>query len=64
MDDAFLRDFFKLPPKSAPGLPLRDYFAAYAMNGIVRITDKQMTPDEMAEDAYKIADAMMARRKK
>lgn len=46
-----------------PGMTLRDYFAAQAMNGIVRVTDKQMTEAEIAEDAYKLADAMLVARK-
>ncbi len=70
MDDAFLRDFFKLPPKSAPGLPLRDYFAANALNAIIGTLNGPVVAEEAKGDfkryataAYQMADAMMATRK-
>lgn len=70
MDDAFLRDFFKLPPKSAPGLPLRDYFAANAMNAIIGTLNGPIVVEETSGDfkrystaAYQMADAMLAARK-
>lgn len=48
------------------GMTLRDYFAAKAMQGILRAT---LTPntvwsqDEAAETAYNVADAMLKARK-
>lgn len=63
MNDAFLRDFFQLSPKSAPGLPLRDYFAAHALTGLIINPATVSTAAPLSERAYEIADAMMAARK-
>ena len=46
-----------------PGMTLRDYFAAAATVGV--LADMQFTketPETVAENAYKIADAMLAQR--
>lgn len=44
------------------GMTLRDYFAAKAMLGLFNDTDLAMTQRELAEWAYKMADAMMEAR--
>lgn len=48
-----------------PGMTLRDCFASAAMQGIT-IADKAeiKTAEEIAKDAYEIADAMIAERRK
>lgn len=49
------------------GMSLRDYFAAQAAAQLVtRTRDRQFvhTADEMAAQAYEIADAMLAEREK
>lgn len=46
-----------------PGISLRDYFAAAALQGILANPDRMintLTPREYAEDAYLCADAMLA----
>lgn len=43
------------------GMTLRDYFAAQALAVIPGDT---ATPDDLARDAYRIADAMIAEREK
>lgn len=52
---------------SDPATEMHDQFALQAMAaliplGVGRIDDSQISPDEIAEASYKIADAMMARR--
>lgn len=42
-------------------LTLRDYFAVEALNGLLSI-DSDVTIDEHAKDAYRVADAMLAAR--
>lgn len=44
-----------------PGMDLRDYFAAKAMQGMVT-AQNQIHPQIEAQDAYVIADAMLAAR--
>jgi len=46
------------------GMTLRDYFAAQALQGIVRTFTEigDYLPENLSEDAYKIADAMMKER--
>ena len=46
------------------GMDLRDYFAAKAMQGMMADHTRDNYPDEIAVQAYKIADAMMSARKK
>ena len=50
------------------GMTLRDYFAAKAMQGIVSNvyfpTAKQYGAEQLAQDAYQIADAMLGEREK
>lgn len=48
----------------APGMSLRDYFAAKAMNALVnwKDSDDAAFQAEIARDAYAIADAMIAAR--
>lgn len=45
------------------GMTLRDYFAAQAMNGLMRYPNGGATPTEWATAAYQFADAMIAARK-
>jgi len=47
------------------GMDLRDYFAAKAMQGIVDSSvDAGLETTQIADSAYRIADAMMEARKK
>lgn len=46
------------------GMTLRDYFAAKAMQGLLSDTQVKAAPDEFAENAYRMADAMLAAREK
>ena len=54
-------------PDFAPGyagMTLRDYFAAKAMQGVcAREVSIECSADDIADDAYAIADAMLAARK-
>lgn len=45
-----------------PGLSLRDYFAASALQGLVVIVAPGTTPDDAAAAAYRLADAMLRAR--
>ena len=48
-----------------PELKLRDIFAMHALNGMLASPDYSGTPEQLADYAYKYADAMLnARRKK
>jgi hypothetical protein len=50
-----------------PGLTIRDYFAAKAMQGIIVAVGECLPKDphqQVALDAYKFADAMLAEREK
>lgn len=55
---------------SFQGMTLRDYFAAKAMSGMVANADFDYSPlgdnsiKNVADDAYKLADAMIRARKK
>lgn len=44
------------------GMSLRDYFAAKAMQGIMTDPNLSMSRDEVAEWAYRQADAMLKAR--
>lgn len=44
-----------------PGMTLRDYFAAKALANIY--TNDEGNPDKVAEWAYQVADAMLAKRR-
>lgn len=44
------------------GMTLRDYFAAKAIQGMMADHTRDNYPEELAEHAYKIADAMMKAR--
>lgn len=54
------------PPKQyhMPGMSLRDYFAAAALQGLLSCESVQGTPMEFAERTYEVADAMIAERSK
>lgn len=46
-----------------PGMTLRDYFAAKAMQSLVEVyKDDELIVDQYAQRAYKIADAMLKAR--
>jgi len=45
-----------------PGMTLRDYFAAKAMQGMLADRKQVMSPSEWAANAYRMADAMLAER--
>ena len=45
-----------------PGMTLRDYFAAKAMQGALADSEVHMTHEGMARLAYRYADAMLAER--
>ena len=45
-----------------PGLTIRDYFAGQALAGMLANTDIDKPPGPLAEDAYMLADAMLAER--
>ena len=49
---------------SATGMTLRDYFAAAAMQGIVRSNNNRFHPEDDAKWCYEIADAMLMEREK
>lgn len=50
--------------KDYPGMPLRDYFAAKAMQGLLAADHEyRLEPDHIAELAYAQADAMLEARK-
>jgi hypothetical protein len=57
-----------LNPVPHGGMDLRDYFAAKAMQGLMRyildfeFNDGEETPDGIAKTAYEYADAMMKAR--
>jgi hypothetical protein len=44
------------------GMSLRDYFAAKAMQGMILLRSYSGTADQMAGEAYVMADAMLAAR--
>ena len=46
------------------GMSLRDYFAAKAMQGILASPTDGMTYVEIAENSYRMADAMLKEREK
>jgi hypothetical protein len=46
------------------GMTLRDYFAAKAMQGLLGGRERALTAEEWAEQAYRMADTMLAERSK
>lgn len=50
------------PTHREEGMDLRDYFAAKAMQGMMADHTRDNYPEEIAEHAYRIADAMMKAR--
>jgi hypothetical protein len=48
--------------KYVPGMTLRDYFAAKAMQGMLSEPSLRATPEEFATESYKVADAMLKAR--
>jgi hypothetical protein len=73
-EEEFMRNLPAFPHEHRFGMTLRDYFAAKAMNamyaasfeweptGIVRDPHHMAIMEEMAQDAYGIADAMLKAR--
>ena len=51
------------PAYEAPGMSLRDYFAAAALTGLApRLRGGEYYPIDAAAEAYRVADAMLAER--
>lgn len=48
----------------AHGISLRDYFAAKFMSGVMASASDYQRYEEIANDAYRMADAMLAEREK
>lgn len=48
----------------APGMTLRDYFAAQALLNATWIWRNVMTEEDVAQNAYRVADAMLKKRNK
>ncbi len=49
--------------EGSPGMTLRDYFAAAALQHVMATADRTNVPYELiAADCYRIADAMLAER--
>lgn len=44
------------------GVTVRDYFAAAALTGLAASFGKPVNPEVLADEAYKVADAMLKRR--
>ena len=44
------------------GMNLRDYFAAKALQGLLSDTSVRSTPEQFADNAYIVADAMLKAR--
>ncbi len=60
-------DGMKLQEASAPGMTLRDYFAAKALMGICERESNEWKDENtgrLAKIAYKLADAMLVEREK
>jgi hypothetical protein len=55
---------FPYEQRSEPGMTLRDYFAAKAMQGISANSTYDMRAEATAQWAYMQADAMIAEREK
>lgn len=58
---AFPHDLHDLYEPDTTGMTLRDYFAAKAMQGILAAGERGLYAD-IADDAYKVADAMLRAR--
>lgn len=46
------------------GMTLRDYFAAAAIQGLLKATDHPLPPEWFAANAYAVADVMLKERAK
>lgn len=49
---------------AAPGMTLRDYFAAKALQGFCAVPDMKIISSNLAIDAYSVADLMLLERSK
>lgn len=47
-----------------PGMTLRDWFAGQAVTGLIAQTNEAMSASLLAQEAYMVADAMLAQRAK
>lgn len=47
-----------------PGMTMRDYFAAKFMSGVMASASDYQSYEDIAGDAYRMADAMLAERAK
>jgi len=57
--------YIKARGEAVSGMSLRDYFAAKAMSGFIAASEKRVAyPEMLAEEAYVIADSMLAARVK
>jgi hypothetical protein len=57
-------NLFLVTPGDEPGMSLRDYFAAKAMQGLVENANwRGMPEDALAKAAYDMANAMLKARK-
>ena len=63
-EEEFLKQLNAFPFEHRGGMTLRDYFAAKAMQGFFeRLRATQYVPhDQVAQDAYRMADAMLKER--
>ena len=57
---------FPTAPNVLPGMSLRDYFAASCIQGMIAAATswRSSTPEQWAEIAYQISDALIAEREK
>ena len=60
-ESAFPTLLVKFPAQ--PGMTLRDYFAAKALQGMLAEPSLKATAEEFANKSYELADAMMKARK-
>lgn len=52
------------PAEFVVGMTLRDYFAAKFMSGVIASASDYQRYEEIADDAYRMADAMLLERDK
>jgi hypothetical protein len=62
--DGIMSVEYAYPNELSLGMTLRDYFAGQAMQGLLASYCPTITNSEMAQSAYRIADAMLEERAK